>query len=285
MKSLRLLVCLQCLIHSAAIPVSYSSEISSEASANVVTTAISDFCRKYRSDLMTPQNNWKIAVTTTNGVAILPIPPSDEREVSLTVDLKQKEVTAFSAFKGFSKKRYGTQTKDIEAMVATRADAIRRDFAVNTNTLKPMYARKFHFAEQTQQKVIEYLWQRQTNGFAFKDDFVKVIYDAQDGELLSLRKSWGNLPDSLHVKLALPAAKEIVSKQIGNGVNAKALRVNSAEIAVVSPNDFLTETKSVPKGRRLAWVFELPKQFLLESSAELWVDSETGVILGGKALF
>jgi len=255
----------------------------SGAKSNVLSNAASEFCEKYRADLLAQKANWKVASSDSNGLVVVPFPGNPKREAQITMDAESGQIIGFSTLKGFSQKRYGPTVSNVEQQVSNKKNALLADFCGNNAEIRQVQARTFSFAERGGHEVIEYAWKRQTNGFAYRDDFIRFLFDAKDGELLSFRKSWGTAPRSTKLNVELEAAKTVVAKRIGAGDNPKALRVQSAELAVVTPNDLFGRVRQTSE-RRLAWVVVVPTQFQQERPAEFWIDSETGALLGGTSL-
>jgi hypothetical protein len=261
----------------------YATDNRTEHPTNGAIALATIFCNTIRPDILPLQKGgWITTTSTTNSIVHFPI--GDGREAVILVDSIQNEITYFSVIKYLSHKHYLGRTNLSRLEIVDRAKKTLRKLGISTNVLIQVSSSCFSFSPNNKQRMFEFFWQRQVQGFCFKTDYVNLIFDAQDGELLSFKKVWGPQPGSLHMKITLDAAKEIAMRHLlGSGTGTK-LDVKSADVCVVSPNSFLNIVQTNSEIRKLAWALQLPKQSRIDKPMEIWVDTETGGLLGGLAL-
>jgi hypothetical protein len=255
----------------------YGEDASSSHQYEEIQVLAKKFCDTFRPDIAF--TNPVIKLDSTDAIVTFPI--DNGRQAILTVDLKKNEVASFSAFKGFSHKQYppgATNSFDLEK----QGEELIQKLGIHTNEFKRAYASRFKLSQSSRQEMSKYVWQRLQNGFPFKGDFVTLTFDARDGEVLGFKKDWGASPDSFNIKVDLNRAKAIVEKFISKN-NAK-VQFRSANVVIVSPNDFMKIAQTNSAVRRLAWSIELPRQPEVGDPIELWVDTENGRLLGGSPL-
>jgi len=252
-----------------------------ENSTNRASAVAASFCSVFRPDARVP-NNARLSVNETNAEARIGL--LNGREAIVEIDLQRNEVVCFSAFKGFLSKRYNGQSPLSGKPAVERADAMLRSLGIKTNLLKLVSADTVRISEDSTQEVVRFFWRRRAQGFCFKDDFVNVMFDSRDGELLGYRKTWGAQPRSLKVNVSLQDAKQIAARRFLAAGAGGDVRFESAELWVVTPNGYLNSYQPGGRGaeRRLAWVLVVPKQAGLGSGSEIWIDAETGAFLGGQ---
>lgn len=248
--------------------------------------AVSNFCRTFRPDLLTngfrPERRTAGPSSALEGVSVWGLPAGTGREARFHVDLEKNEVVFFSVFKGFSAKR-----KTAASLSEQHLDELRRQFleraGLDTKLLKRVRAQRLRLSPQTGRDLAEAVWQRCQNGFEFKHDFVRLVHDPADGELVAYRRVWGEAPESWSVRLKPEQAKVIAERRLVTGSKgAPALHTRVVGPAVVCPNPLFGAARTRPDVRKLAWVVEVPRQQKVKHALEIWVDAADGTILGGE---
>jgi len=133
--------------------------------------------------------------------------------------------------------------------------------------------------------VWEVRFRRAYNGYPFHThDFILVTLDPVDGKVAALGYNFRSpLPDRTVVNIDKdPAVNKATTYLAGLGL--KAGTELTAELKIVQPDNYWEylgtgKTAPAPTTSRLAWVltFDAPWQI-----TEVWVDSETGDVLGGS---
>ncbi len=243
--------------------------------SNRALITAASFCTALGTGLPVTENA-RVSVTATNVLTRFAF--QNGREAIVEMDLQRNEVVCFSAFKNFFDKQYGGSQAQFASQPPTvRAHTLLKRLGIRTNTLSPAVTNLVRISQNSSQEVARLFWRRQTQGFCYKDDYVNLMLDARDGELLGYKKNWGTQPRSLRVNVKLADAKQIASARLTTAGLGGSLNFLSAELWIVTPNDYLSAAMSrrANTDRRLAWVLTLKEQ-------ELWVDAETGVFLGGQ---
>jgi hypothetical protein len=130
------------------------------------------------------------------------------------------------------------------------------------------------------------LWENLSGvGFVWKHDYVRVMLDGEDGELLALRKEWGNAPAVTNAVIGRTAAESKATEVLRARIKSTApLRVRTASLCVVGPNANFGAAQAAAGTRRLAWAIELSTVDAKDKQWELWVDPATGEVIGGETL-
>jgi hypothetical protein len=216
------------------------------------------------------------------GVTVLSLPAGAAREARFQVDAEKCEVVFFSLLKGFSAKREdGTPLGD------KRLDELRQRFlqnaAIDTNVLKQVRVQRVRLSPKTGRELAEAVWQRWQNGLEFKHDFMRLVHDPADGELVAYRRVWGDAPESWSVRLKSEQAKQIAERQLSAvSKEEPALQTRVVGPVVLCPNTLFGGPRTKPRVRKVAWVVEVSRQGKVKNPLEIWVDAADGKILGGE---
>ncbi len=123
-------------------------------------------------------------------------------------------------------------------------------------------------------------WAREKDGYLFKDDWTIMGIDPVDGSLIAYnRKHASEEPKDLKINIIQADALKSAS-QLASELGLEPVQ-GPAKLLIVNPNYRWTQSalKEFNPNAQLAWVFEFGKQHGL---VEIWVDVETGDILGGE---
>lgn len=156
---------------------------------------------------------------------------------------------------------------------------------LETNQLKKLYVKSVAISTHSKRPLFEALWQRHQTGYEFKHDFVRIVLNPSDGQLLAYRKYWGRPPDSFAVEVTKDDAYRTACSRVMAHFNVEKIpKANVSGLVVVCPNTTFGVSANRADTRRLAWVVEVPKQAEYKNAFEVWVDAENGRILGGEIL-
>ena len=123
------------------------------------------------------------------------------------------------------------------------------------------------FASGIGNKYIDFTFPRSYEGYAFADDFVKVIFDKVTGEIACISKGfYSEEPRVVSVQLSEDYAREAAI-----GLTGKE-NIKSVKLLIVKQN---VQNKSSSLVERLAYVVTF------EDGNAIWIDAQGGTVLGG----
>ncbi len=126
-------------------------------------------------------------------------------------------------------------------------------------------------------------FKRATHGYVYEGDFALVRIDSEDGSLASFGYNFDSPePESMQAQMpmetAIANAKDYLAKQ---GIELGSLV--SSDLAIVPHNDYWEpdakkKVSSKQLAHRLAWVVTFDGPW---KKTQVWVDAETGLVIGG----
>lgn len=166
-----------------------------------------------------------------------------------------------------------TEVAKIKKLDKTKLDGIANE------VLKKISNENVEFVESSDlsEGYISYKWSRVSNNYKHNLDFILVILDPSDGDIVSVSKKFvSDLPKN-EVKISSDKAKEIAKSYVSN--DDSLTDILKSEILVVNPMD-TANLKQFNKDSRIAYEITFNKIKPVPGETKIWVDAETGQILG-----
>ncbi|HOF89324.1 MAG TPA: hypothetical protein PLZ36_14660 [Armatimonadota bacterium] len=219
--------------------------------------------------------------------------------VMLRIDRKSGQIESAVNFGALNRLPAGDKVTITTAQANAAAEKVLALAGISMQSLKLSQSQpECHTAPpQDQQWSVRY--QRIHAGYAFAHDSVVVNLHPLNASLLSYKASLRSpVPKSLKVVITEMDAKKIAENYLA-GKGHAIRRIASAKLLIVQPNHYYEKTKPAARETvtRLAWVIHCIRQHepirlpdgttkAVEGDdhfADVWIDAETGKVLGGMA--
>jgi len=127
------------------------------------------------------------------------------------------------------------------------------------------------------------VWQRETDGYPYLDDYIMLDIDAFHGQVVGYEKAFhSDEPASTKVLVSEAKARTNAGKFIGDKLTNRDIKLSpdKGSLMIVRPTYYWTDHPilNTPPTTRLAWILKLATEY---GHGTIWVDAQDGAILGG----
>jgi len=237
--------------------------------SNNSKNAPNDSLRKFSKKEKVKDNNWKKdRIRMENDSIII----ETDLNASPITYINKAKITPERLSKKISEKKYQEQLKDIAEKVASNIVESQATF-VSSKELDNGY--------------MEYRWNRNYCGYEFIDDFMIIVMNPEDGEVVSISKRFvSNIP-TVNIVKNKNEAIDLAKKLLTNNKKIKLDKVVSAEKQIINPNKHWIDSNDVGEFNphaRLAYAITFQTTDGDEFTATVWIDCENGNVLGGQEI-
>lgn len=161
----------------------------------------------------------------------------------------------------------------IKKLDKTKLDGIANEVLKKVNNDKVQFMESSDLSEG----YISYKWARVSNNYKHSLDFILIILDPTDGDIVSISKKFVSNSPKNEVKISSDKAKELAKSYVSN--DDTVTDILKSEILVVNPIN-TANLKKFNKDSRIAYEITFNKVKPVLGETKVWADAENGEILG-----
>ncbi len=268
-----------------------------QVDANKIATT---FCRNIGKPLTVPADNLDLAPNTKNGDSVIHWHPHWKVGFSDQADVEVEDATGMvthymnsAFFYRPAEKRIGPDGKYAgkslsQEKAVERAAAILKSTGVSPSELAFMAAIEEVDGDGSDVKEHDWriIWNRIYHGIPYdRDQNASVEIQADTGEAIAIGVNFRSAPPTTSKIILTKEQAAITALAQTNAASMSGVSLFGSSLEVVQPNTFWQDANDRPQSdlARIAWCNVLGYSDSNHSSCQVWVDAETGDVIGGTA--